>query len=54
MRSDMYDKMSDDDLVPVYERDAIKIIIAGAECGITTTQVWNYFRPSMASVDKWR
>jgi hypothetical protein len=49
-----YDNMPDDDLVPVYERDAVKIIIAGPECGIPTTQAWNFSGPVMASVDKWR
>ena len=49
-----YDKMPDDALLPVYERDSVRIIIAGPECGIPTTQAWSFSRPVMASVDKWR
>lgn len=49
-----YDKMPDDALVPVYGSNTVKIIIAGPECGIPTTQAWSFFGQEIANVDKWR
>jgi hypothetical protein len=46
--------LAGDTLVQAYAPDSIKVLVVGGESGNPTLQVWTYFSPSTASVDKWR
>ena len=51
-----YAKMPDDALVPIYKREAVKVIVVGGETGLGIAQVWQLggLPSSTSSVDKWR
>jgi hypothetical protein len=41
--------------LPVYQREAVKVIVVGGPSGLASGQSWQYRHPSStASVDKWR
>lgn len=48
--------LPDDTMMPVYKREAVKVIIVGGESGFGVAQPWQMgmTAPSASSVDKWR